>query len=111
MCKLNGPIRVNQDVHSHGRFHGDIKPLPDSSGEEAQDSGENTASSEPVPPTPANTPVSSVGETAGEKNFDFEDVRAALAETIPGFVGQQAHQDSVRFVSGEKFLSLSLLIS
>ncbi|KAB2623566.1 neurofilament heavy polypeptide-like [Pyrus ussuriensis x Pyrus communis] len=95
--------------------------LPDSSGEEAQDSGEaapnsespdpseaaedseeNTESSEPVPPTPANTPAFSVGETAGEKNFDFEDVRAALAETIPGFVEQQAHQDSVRFVSGDK---------
>ncbi|XP_068339735.1 uncharacterized protein [Pyrus communis] len=90
--------------------------LPDSSGEEAQDSGEaapnseespdpseaaedseeNTESSEPVPPTPANTPASSVGETAGEKNFDFEDVRAALAETIPGFVGQQAQVNPLR---------------
>ncbi|KAB2618688.1 neurofilament heavy polypeptide-like [Pyrus ussuriensis x Pyrus communis] len=90
--------------------------LPDSSGEEAQDSGEavpnseessdpseaaedseeNTESREPVPPTPANTPASSVGETAGEKNFDFEDVRAALAETIPGFVGQQAQVNPLR---------------
>ncbi|TQD97133.1 hypothetical protein C1H46_017222 [Malus baccata] len=68
---------------------------PESS-EAAEDSEENTEPSEPAPPTPANTPASSVGETAGEKNFDFEDVRAALAETIPGFVGQQAQVNPLR---------------
>ncbi|KAM1072478.1 hypothetical protein ACFX13_017990 [Malus domestica] len=66
------------------------------SSEAAEDFEENTESSEPAPPTPENTPASSVGETAGEKNFDFEDVRAALAETIPGVVGQQAQVNPLR---------------